>query len=511
MKKIIYILVLVTFCLVWGCEKEIPSSFSLDDLPDTPQSPTDIKIVVSEDKLALSWAYENSSEVKKYLIYRAHNVADSLEIYDSTTATEYIDRRVQPNVRYFYEISVVSNHDIEGRRTPTVSAVPGIYSFLINNDNEYTASRPVTLNSSAPSGTSYILLSHSSDFAGAFWREYSNTIGWDLSVGDGVKWIYAKFRDGEGHVTDSVYSDSIILDTKAEIDSVYITPSQTDFEADDMLHFVIMTSEAGGEAEVNITEIGSLKLFDNGSNGDAVALDGIYELDYTIPPLTEVNDATVTASFTDRAGNRAPQKKLPFIITIANPPQTPELTAIGSGEDQIELSWFIPYLNDFDQYRLYRSETSAVDENSHLVTSITVQNNTTYTDTDLEPGTTYYYRVYIYDRSGLSSASNTVSRKTEDNEVPEAVTVAIEEVDSTNFRLSWTRNDDEDFASYRIYRDTESGVTDEPSKLLAIENSQSSTTYSDQGITVGQTYYYRVYVFDRHGASIGSNEVYAPK
>jgi fibronectin type 3 domain-containing protein len=262
---------------------------------------------------------------------------------------------------------------------------------------------------------------------------------------------------------------------------------------------------------VNITEIGSLKLFDNGSNGDAVALDGIYELDYTIPPLTEVNDATVTASFTDRAGNRAPQKKLPFIITIANPPQTPELTAIGSGEDQIELSWFIPYLNDFDQYRLYRSETSAVDENSHLVTSITVQNNTTYTDTDLEPGTTYYYRVYIYDRSGLSSASNTVSRKTEDNEVPEAVTVAIEEVDSTNFRLSWTRNDDDDFASYRIYRDTESGVTDEPSKLLAIENSQSSTTYSDQGITVGQTYYYRVYVFDRHGASIGSNEVYAPK
>ncbi|NIP42034.1 MAG: hypothetical protein GWO41_00105 [candidate division Zixibacteria bacterium] len=44
-----------------------------------------------------------------------------------------------------------------------------------------------------------------------------------------------------------------------------------------------------------------------------------------------------------------------------------------------------------------------------------------------------------------------------------------------------------------------------------IENSQNTTTFTDEGIVFGNTYYYKIYVYDRFGAFAGSNEVFAPK
>ena len=71
--------------------------------------------------------------------------------------------------------------------------------------------------------------------------------------------------------------------------------------------------------------------------------------------------------------------------------------------------------------------------------------------------------------------------------------------------LSWSKNEDPDFESYRIFRDTVAGV-DLNDTLVATVTDQNQTTFVDEGSDPDSTNYYRVFVFDRAGLSSGSNE-----
>jgi hypothetical protein len=411
-------IILVIFLLLglWlGCDREIPSDFDLGEFPDAPPAPSNLRILVGDNLLDLSWDIDDPAIITRYFIYRSNNLQDTMELYDSSTTTSYADDGVQNGIRYFYQISALSNQDIEGSRTALLSAIAGIFSITINNDDEYTNSRDIFVNPIAPDRTSHIMLSNSEDFSGSKWFNYSNSVSWQLSDGDGEKTVYAMFKDADGNQTAEAFSDNITLDTRAEIDTFYISGSSSPYETGDRIHFILDANEPGGEARVEISAIGTLDLFDNGSNGDALAGNGIYEFDYVIPPNTEVEGSTVAGAFTDRAGNNAPKFFLPYLIDITS---------------------------------------------------------------DLDP---------------------------------EPVALAIEVIDSVTFRLSWTKNDDTDFESYRIYRSTSSGVTNTPDNLIVIENSQNTTTFTDEGIVFGNTYYYKIYVYDRFGAFAGSNEVFAPK
>lgn len=79
--------------------------------------------------------------------------------------------------------------------------------------------------------------------------------------------------------------------------------------------------------------------------------------------------------------------------------------------------------------------------------------------------------------------------------------------------IKWEISLDEYFASYRIYRDTEAGIEEVPGsefppvRLMVRElTSQTQTSYPDQGLEEGQTYYYRVYVVNDLLEATPSNE-----
>lgn len=511
MKKILAIIIILAVSLWIGCTHDIPSSFSIDDLPAPPKAPTDLRIAVGDNTLGLTWTMASTSGITKYFIYRSLTDPDSVELYDSATVLNFTDEGVQNGLRYYYKISALSSDDIEGYPSAFASAVPGIFSINIDNDAEYTRARMIDVYAISPEATSHIMLSNSEDFSSSKWLTLTTPVSWELTEGDGVKTVYAKFKDAQGNETSETYSDNITLDTRAQIDTLYIVGGGSTFSAGDAIRFVLNSGETSGTATVEIQNIGSLTLYDNGSNGDAVANNGIYEFAYVVPPNTEVIDAAVMGNFTDRAGNQAPVFNLSYLVTISNPPIAPELWAAGAKEDQIDLAWVSPTIPDFNQYRLYRANNSGVSENSELITTISSQGTVAYTDQDLEPSTTYYYRLYVYDNSGLSAGSNVVNKATTANVLPKPVSIAIAVQDSTTFRLTWTRNSDTDFESYRIYRSTSSGVDNSADNLLVIENTQSTTSFTDTSVESGQTYYYKVFVYDRFGGSAGSNEVFAPK
>ncbi len=77
--------------------------------------------------------------------------------------------------------------------------------------------------------------------------------------------------------------------------------------------------------------------------------------------------------------------------------------------------------------------------------------------------------------------------------------------DSTVLQVWYSASHEVDFNSYRIYRSLTAGVS-EASDLVTEIVQRTTTCYYDTALTTGQTYYYRVFVYDNDGLSAGSNE-----
>jgi len=117
--------------------------------------------------------------------------------------------------------------------------------------------------------------------------------------------------------------------------------------------------------------------------------------------------STPDAPFKYDTGNIT-NSELVTVITggIAPPPPSgapyaaSDLIATSSGTGQVKLSWDAG--NGASSYNLYRAAQSGDESATPVVTGIT---GTTYTDTGLNDGTTYYYRVAAVNSAGLSGFS----------------------------------------------------------------------------------------------------------
>ena len=96
--------------------------------------------------------------------------------------------------------------------------------------------------------------------------------------------------------------------------------------------------------------------------------------------------------------------------TLANePPKSVTLAQpIQIGGSTLRLSWSQNSENDFDSYRVYRSQSTPVDTLQAPIIIISSSLNTSYDDSDIQQGTDYYYRVLVFDKGGLSTGSNEV-------------------------------------------------------------------------------------------------------
>ncbi|OGY59409.1 MAG: hypothetical protein A3F24_00940 [Candidatus Colwellbacteria bacterium RIFCSPHIGHO2_12_FULL_44_17] len=95
----------------------------------------------------------------------------------------------------------------------TDTTAPTGTSVSVNNGAAKTTTVAVTLTLGA-TGASDVLLSNDSNFTGAVWIVYGTSKSWMLSSSNGVKTVYAKFRDNAGNVS-AVISDTITLDPTA--------------------------------------------------------------------------------------------------------------------------------------------------------------------------------------------------------------------------------------------------------------------------------------------------------
>lgn len=501
---------IITLLLFAGCDRYLDSQSPTEPEPVELASPINVSVTLDDRAVTLDWDHANPSEVSQFILYSSDSLDGDYALRDSTTTYSYTFENLIINRTHFFAVAPVGANGIEGHRSSPVSAFVGPLSIVINEGRLFTGNRQVQVRLNSNSTTTHVMLTEDSTMAGAVYEAFSTTKQFELSAGEGLKTVYARFLFSDGAATGDLLSDNITLDQKAEISSVGFSPSGP-FVAGDTVTFTLDATETGGEGSVLISGGPTVNLYDDGVAPDQTMDDGVYIGRLIFQPDVVLTDAQITGSFTDLAGNNASLVSGQVINVVNTPLAVQVIAAEAISSFEISLNWTRSSIGDFGSYRIFRAADTSVDNSGLPLATLTSRSTVSWTDTTALASTTYYYRVYVYNGSGLSAGSNVVNATTLANDPPDPVVLAGVLVDSVSIRLSWSESNALDFDSYRIFRDFVAMSDTSDGTLIDFGNSRSSTTFTDYAPLSDTTYYYRVYVFDRQGAYTGSNTVTVSK
>lgn len=180
-----------------------------------------------------------------------------------------------------------------------------------------------------------------------------------------------------------------------------------------------------------------------------------------------------------------------FATTSETVPFTPGgLVATKMSSSRIDLAWEDNSSNETG-FIIQRSLNNSVYTQIATVSA----NSTSYSNTDLDSNTTYYYRIRAYNLIGNSGYSN-ISSATTDDVAPAAPSgLTATTASSTRINLSWVDNSTNE-NSFIIQR-SDNGT--DFSQLTTV--GANITSYSDSGLTASTTYHYRVFARNSFGDS----------
>jgi len=163
---------------------------------------------------------------------------------------------------------------------------------------------------------------------------------------------------------------------------------------------------------------------------------------------------------------------------------------------QINLQW--TYEENATSYRVYRSTTPGGEGATPLATVT----SSSYTDSAVTNGTTYYYEITALTGATESARSTEYNANTSGTSAPSTPTGLAAIPGNGSVALSW--NASSGATSYSIYRGTTSGGEGTTPVATTTTNS-----YTNTGLTNGTTYYYKVSATNSAGTSAQSSEVSA--
>lgn len=205
---------------------------------------------------------------------------------------------------------------------------------------------------------------------------------------------------------------------------------------------------------------------------------------------------TLTATATDDRG--ASTTSAPVNVTVAAAPMPPSaptgLTATG-GNAQVSLSW-----NAVSGATGYTVKRATVSGGPYTVIASGIT-GTTYTDTTVQNGTSYFYVVSASNAVGESGNSNqATATPTAPPTAPAAPgNLAATAPSKSQVNLTWSDNSDNE-AGFYIERSTD-GV--KFSQIASV--GANIRSYANTGVGPNKTYYYRVRAYNAAGTSPYSN------
>ncbi|MBD3367376.1 MAG: S8 family serine peptidase [Candidatus Eisenbacteria bacterium] len=196
----------------------------------------------------------------------------------------------------------------------------------------------------------------------------------------------------------------------------------------------------------------------------------------------------------DTGSNQSPASGSDSAVATDLPPATPTgLNAVpGAGEGEIDVDWDDNTEGDLDHYVLERADNVSFTGSTTFTVSVS-----SYSDSGLAPGDTYYYRVYAVDTGSNQSAASGSDSAVATDLPPAAPTGLAATAGSGDgeIDLDWDDNTEGDLDHYVVERADNAGFSGSTTFNVGVSD------YADSGLTPGETYHYRVYAVDA-----GSNQ-----
>jgi len=201
--------------------------------------------------------------------------------------------------------------------------------------------------------------------------------------------------------------------------------------------------------------------------------------------LSAVNGAGSSSVLSASATTLTPAPTVPSAPT--------GFSAVAASTTQINLTW-IDNSNNESGFQIDRASTVNGPFSSIYVAGANV---TSYNDTGLVSGVTYYYRVSSFNAPGFSAYDSASATTTVAVTVPVAPSsLSASAQSSTQIFLTWADNSNNE-TGFQVLRATSSG-----GPFSSVYTSASNvTSYNDSGLASGVTYYYRVSAFNGAGSS----------
>jgi large repetitive protein len=208
---------------------------------------------------------------------------------------------------------------------------------------------------------------------------------------------------------------------------------------------------------------------------------------------------TTPATFTVKASNSVGTGTAQVTVTPTAPaPQAPANLTATSSTGQVSLSWSAS--TGATSYSIFRGTSAGAEGATAFAPNLTV---TSYIDTAVTNGTTYFYTVKAVNSTGTSGASNEASATPPAAVViPSAPTGLTAAVGNSQIVLTWGQSSGA--ASYSVFR----GLTAGGEGTTAIAQS-TAATFTDTNVSNGTAYFYKVSAANSAGVSGLSNEVSA--
>jgi hypothetical protein len=148
-----------------------------------------------------------------------------LPMFDPTKG-QLLDEGLVNDQDYFYYLQPVGASGVTGAPSQVRHAEPAADpdqpegAVLINEDDPRTTSKNVTLTLHALStadgaqNVTHVQISNAADLNSAAWQPFKQKLAWTLEPDPdtGLAFVYVRFRDGAGNVSDVIYGDGIIYD-----------------------------------------------------------------------------------------------------------------------------------------------------------------------------------------------------------------------------------------------------------------------------------------------------------
>ena len=451
--------------------------------PPTPTSP----LAQGATSTSINVLWSAAPGATSYNIYRSTTSGAETSIATGIVPASYTDSGLTTGTTYYYKIAAVNSHGTSALSAET-SCAPGIPG-TVTGVTATPASGQVTLSWTAVAGASnYNIYRGTTSHA-----EGSNSIASptgttfvDTGLTNGTTYYYTV---GAQNVAGYGPWSTEVSGTPSGSGSAPGAPSSLTATAGNTTASLTWTAGSGA-VSYNVYRGTSA----GGENTTPVAT-GVATMPWGDTGLTNGTTYYYKLKSVNGFGTSGYSNETSVTPTAGgSAPSTPTGLAATAGNSQVALSWTASA--GATSYNVYRGTTAGGESTTAVATG---QTGTTYTNTGLTNGTTYYFKVKAVNSVGTSGYSNEASA-TPVVAAPGAPSGLSATAGNTQATLNWTAGSGA--TSYNIYRGTTAGGE----STTAIATGQTGTSYTNTGLTNGTTYYYKVKSVNAGGTSAYSNE-----